>query len=100
MSITGDDAWKIYQAQNGKCALSGVPIDFKGVATASLDRINSDLGYTKDNVWWVHKTVNRMKWVLKVKDFVEWSKRIADYGHRTTIEQQGSCHQCQVAGGG
>jgi hypothetical protein len=80
LGISGEDAWQIYQRQDGKCALTGVPIELKSKnSTASLDRIDSGNGYTADNVWWVHKTVNRMKWTLSVKDLVKWSELIVNY---------------------
>lgn len=55
--------------QNHKCALSGLPIIIaqtnierkSGINTASLDRKNSNNGYVKNNVQWVHKDVNWMK---------------------------------------
>jgi hypothetical protein len=46
----------------------------KGVGnpqTASLDRIDSNKGYTKDNVVWVHKNVNAFKNCLSHKDFIK-----------------------------
>ena len=46
--------------QGGLCALSGLPISVYD-RTASLDRIDSSLGYTEDNVQWLHKDVNMMK---------------------------------------
>lgn len=67
--------WSVYQKQNGKCNLSGLDIslfennevimkngniDFSKF-TASLDRIDSNLGYVEGNVQWVHKDVNLMK---------------------------------------
>jgi hypothetical protein len=47
---------------DGKCALTGwaISTDY-GSGTASLDRINSKLGYCKGNVRWVHSVVNMMK---------------------------------------
>lgn len=46
--------------QRGKCALTGLVISIKD-KTASLDRIDSSLGYVKGNVQWLHKDVNMMK---------------------------------------
>jgi hypothetical protein len=47
---------------NGRCALTGWPIttDYLN-GTASLDRINSKLGYCIENVRWVHSMVNMSK---------------------------------------
>ena len=62
-SITIKQAWDMFQKQNGKCALSGLPIEIKrcSVHTASLDRIDSSAGYTLDNIQWVHKDVQKLK---------------------------------------
>ena len=63
-----EDVWSVYQKQDKKCALSGLDIDFKrsgkGIHAsyvASIDRINSKIGYTKGNIQLVHKDVNIMK---------------------------------------
>jgi hypothetical protein len=71
--------WELFQKQNGKCALSGLSINLPvshydvghGIATASLDRINSSLGYIEGNVQWVHKEVNMMKQQLSQSRFIE-----------------------------
>lgn len=61
--------WELFLLQNRKCALSGLDLTFHGnrksyggfERTASLDRIDSDQGYYKGNIQWVHKHVNIMK---------------------------------------
>lgn len=89
-NITIQDVWELYIKQNRKCALSGVDIFFfKGYAnrskiTASLDRIDSSKGYTKDNVQWVHKTVNNIKMNLDETVFIDWCKKIANYKNDLT----------------
>ena len=71
-------AWSLYEQQHGKCVLSGQVISFDD-ATASLDRIDSSLGYICGNVQWVHKVVNRMKGNLDEDKFIEWCKIITDW---------------------
>ena len=63
--------WDLFLQQNKKCLLSGVDIGFHD-KTASLDRINSSVGYIIGNVRWVHKIINQMKWDLSDKDFMDW----------------------------
>jgi hypothetical protein len=82
-NLSIDDIWKIYEKQNGKCALSGVEIKFANKAklpnTASLDRIDSSKHYTIENIQWVHKDVNRMKMDMSQDEFINYCKIIAKY---------------------
>ena len=71
----------IYERQEGRCALSGVPISFdmednKGVA--SIDRIDSDKGYQYGNIQLVEKTVNYMKWSLSQEGFIAMCKKVVN----------------------
>ena len=81
--ITIEFAWSLYNRQNGRCALSGVPIHFKvdgcDECTASLDRIDSDLPYAEGNVQWVHKDVNWMKNRFSQDAFVRWCRLITEH---------------------
>jgi hypothetical protein len=80
--ITMKDVWDQYIRQNKKCMFSGVDIQFSksynNGQTASVDRIDSSKGYTKDNIQIVHKLVNRMKQDLSDQDFIYWCKLIAN----------------------
>jgi hypothetical protein len=79
-----EEAWNLFNKQNGKCALSGIDLKFcQSIreikdTTASLDRIDSNKGYTIDNVQWVHKTANLMKQGLDMNEFKYWIKMIGD----------------------
>lgn len=56
--------WKLFQQQDGKCALSGLDIKLSRNGkqqTASLDRVDSNKGYYEGNVQWVHVDINKMK---------------------------------------
>lgn len=84
-NITRKFIWELFLKQNRKCALSGIEIVFavgrknQKNTTASLDRIDSTKGYTKDNVQWVHKNVNSMKTNYKQSDFINWCHTISEY---------------------
>ena len=79
-TITIEWAWGLFLRQGMKCALSGVPIGFgKRCDTASLDRIDSSLGYTGSNVQWVHKKVNAMKSSFPENEFVFFCTQIAKH---------------------
>lgn len=108
--------WSLYEKQNGRCALSGVKIKFgklirtpkKNVTkksndwqqsrinskenTASLDRIDSSIGYTNDNAQWVHKKVNFMKGSLDQDDFIELCSLIANYDNHepSLVKKEGA----------
>lgn len=69
------------EIQNYKCLYSGLELKFNGdfkQITASIDRIDSSLGYVKDNVCWVHKDINMMKQQFTEKRFIELCKLVAD----------------------
>lgn len=78
--LTVEFAWNLYITQNKKCKLSNIPITInrskKISNTASLDRINSSLGYSKDNVQWLHRDVNYMKQSLSNKDTIKLCRDI------------------------
>jgi hypothetical protein len=83
--ISIEFAWNLFLKQNRRCALSNELIYFGTYKsktrpnTASLDRIDSKKGYLKDNVQWVHKTINLMKQNINEQEFFIWCKKIANY---------------------
>lgn len=81
-TISKKFVWELFISQNRKCKLSGIDLDFSKYkngkrGTASLDRIDSSKGYTKNNVQWVHKDLNRMKWNLPDHEFINYCKLVA-----------------------
>ena len=80
--------WQLYEKQRGLCALTNIPITLVpkikssnvdwDIITASLDRIDSSLGYTHENVWWVHKDVNRLKNHYSMSELLYWCKLIVN----------------------
>lgn len=86
-NITIEQVWEKYVHQNKKCALTGIPLVFaqfnkdfvSGKQTASLDRINSDIGYEINNVWWVHKRINMMKKEMSVEEFQYFCEQVSKY---------------------
>lgn len=72
---------ELFYSQEEKCALTGMPLQLRQTSgdfdfSASLDRIDSSKGYTKDNVQWVHKIVNRMKSDYDQDEFIAICKSI------------------------
>lgn len=45
----------------------------------SLDRINNDKGYVRDNVQWVHKDINFMKGKLTNETFLKWIEVVYNF---------------------
>jgi hypothetical protein len=68
---------KIWKEQQGKCAYTGRKLTI--LKDASVDRIDSNKGYIKDNVEWVHKDVNKAKMALSKNDFLTLIKDIYDF---------------------
>lgn len=69
--ITNKYIWNVFITQNGKCALSGLQINLSREVinghpcfskyTASLDRIDNNIGYIEGNIQWVHKDINYLR---------------------------------------
>ena len=87
--ITMEYVWNQYIKQNKKCALSGMPISFQNdhpsgqkyigrSCTASIDRIDSNKGYTVDNIQLVHKDVNIMKNAFNQEYYIKICKAVTE----------------------
>ena len=90
--VTQEFLWILFLRQNKKCALTGMPItlstkiknsapDYKSF-TASLDRVNPNLGYTEDNVQWVHKDINRLKNNYNQDRFIDMCRLVSNYANQ------------------
>jgi len=92
--ITPEFLWDLFLKQQSKCAISGVDIKFNKkwshqhessskieLQTASLDRIDSQLGYTINNVQWVHKDINYMKGSMSQDTFLIYCRNIVEYNN-------------------
>ena len=85
-SISIEEAWNLFLEQEGRCALTGEQLVFykrrkkdAKAQTASLDRIDNDKGYSKDNCMWVHKEVNRLKSNFPIENLLYWCRRVTEY---------------------
>lgn len=78
------------------CPVFGIPLLYdtytgngRGKANptkASLDRIDSEVGYTNDNVWIISWAANRMKSDLSMEDFKELLRRGQKFAWSTMME--------------
>jgi len=92
--ITIQEALNLFYLQNRQCALSGVDLHFSPNArsrvrwqTASLDRIDSNLGYCWGNIQWIHKDLQQMKMEWTQTEFITWCQRIADHSRKSRLSQ-------------
>lgn len=76
--ITEQDAQAVLERQRFRCVLSGLPLSFKP-RVASLDRVDNSKGYTPENIQWVHKHVNIMKFKYSQDYFIEMCRLIAEH---------------------
>jgi len=68
-NLTLDDLKQVWDNQNGICPFLGINLILSGysrieknpIYSASIDRIDSTKGYTKDNIQWVSRSMNLMK---------------------------------------
>lgn len=83
-SITPQYLEDVFISQNSKCALSGIKLILPTKAAemktcnASVDRIDSNLGYIRGNIQFVHKDINLMKNVLSMDVFINYCKAVAN----------------------
>ena len=83
LDITMEYVWDLFLQQNKKCTLSGLPLEFPEGrrpygGTASLDRIDSNEGYIRGNVQWLHKEVNMLKGSRTDQELIRLCKLITD----------------------
>jgi len=85
-----EQAWTQFEEQERKCALTGTPLIIapktSGVGsvsktTASLDRTNNSLGYTVENIQWVHQDINQMKGTFTMDRFLEICRAVTDHAN-------------------
>jgi len=79
-TITPEDLYDLFEKQNGLCAYSKVPLTYVAydLNMASLDRIDSTVGYVKENIQLVCTAVNRMKQEFSEKDFLKYCELITN----------------------
>lgn len=91
-NISIEYLWEKYIDQNKKCPYTGIELllstnkeKYKnGIVkrttfNASLDRIDSNLGYIEGNVQWVYKDINFMKGEMSHQEFVEMCKMVTEH---------------------
>ena len=79
--ITPEFLLELWNCQGGKCFYSGLQMtyDRNDLYTVSVDRIDSNKGYTKKNVVLTCWSVNSMKNSYKYEEFIALCKAVVDY---------------------
>lgn len=77
-TIDYDTIISMLEKQDGKCKLSGIPLEYKSnsLNNISIDRIDSNKGYTKDNIQLVTWAVNQSKNNLTNEQFLDLISKI------------------------
>lgn len=73
-TVTIEFLWDLFIKQNGICAITGDKIE--SIKKASLDRIDSNKGYVKNNVQWVTYQANVSKHVMSMDQLYEFCKKV------------------------
>lgn len=81
--VTHEFLVELWSRQNGRCAVTGIPMTHRWggnppLTNVSIDRIDSDIGYVRENVRLVCKAVNLMKHEMSQQDLEFWSLAILE----------------------
>lgn len=87
--LTLDFLMDLFEAQDGKCALTGLPLHFTGEFwdVLSIDRKIPDEGYTKSNVQLVVNRVNAIKGNLSMEELLVICRLIIEKGSETISKE-------------
>lgn len=84
INLTFDDLLIQWKKQKGLCFYTGVQLELPTNETdkydefiASIDRIDSNIGYIPGNIQFVLKDVNFLKWTLSHERFIEMCHLVA-----------------------
>ena len=85
-SITPEDVYDLWDKQQGLCAYSKLPLNniANHLQLASLDRIDSSIGYTRSNIQLVCTAVNKMKQNFTEEQFLNFCELITNTKRKNT----------------
>ena len=90
--ITIEDVLKVYIDQGKVCSLSGIPIGWTRMDKShniSIDRIDSDKGYTTDNIQLVYPKINMMKFTYSQDEFIDLCRLVSNNTMSLEEEEMG-----------
>ena len=79
-NLRREDAFDVFLQQERRCKFTNLPIDFTSMGhrgTASLDRLDNDKPYSKNNVQWVHSHINVMRGSHNIEYFLKMCTLVA-----------------------
>ena len=79
-SVTIPYLWNLYESQNRLCAITNDPIP--DINEASLDRINSNIGYVEDNVQWATSQANLSKHTMTMDELYEFCRKVLNHANQ------------------
>lgn len=95
-TLTLEDVKRVWVAQNGRCAYSGLSLvcpthsdtlqDTPQYLKASIDRIDSDKGYHADNIHIVSQTINYAKNRMTHEEMIEFLSILRDSPHLSSSQ--------------
>lgn len=90
--IDRDFLYQLFKEQEGRCALTGVPmkIEKNAITCLSLDQKEPALGYVKGNVQWVAWAANRAKGDMSLEVFVDMCRQVMEYQKVQRLSPSGS----------
>lgn len=72
--------WNLYCSQNKICAITGDLLS--DINKASLDRIDSKIGYEIGNVQWVTKQANLSKHIMSMQELLEFCNKVINHANQ------------------
>ena len=81
-TLTIKDILELKKTQNNLCVLSGKELIWErksGFNQASVDRIDNNKGYIKDNIQLVCFKINRSRSDLEIDEFIELCRSVVNY---------------------
>ena len=83
-ALTPEFLMEMYNKQNGRCAVSGLPLSTKLVLggdwyRCSIDRIDNEVGYIPENAHLVCKGVNIARNAQSLDEFIDMCKAVVKY---------------------
>lgn len=91
VDVTLDELMEVYDAQEGRCAVTGVTMTHQADSpqtNISIDQIAAGQGYTKSNIRLVCAAVNYMKHRMSDEELVWWCKEVIRGVQRTSRGQR------------